>query len=129
MAGLGVRRGRLPGASAAGCAGSVQFCEPREDGQSPVPGMTGVPLAPSLGVVENALPSLSITHAYEVSAAGAGSPFSAFGSPVAGAKPFTSPAGGISLHASPVLIIRLRAAAYSRESRAASGTSTNFGSP
>src|SRR5678815_2082014 len=111
MAGLGVRRGRLPGARAAGCAGSVQFCEPREDGQSPVPGMTGVPLEPSLGVVENALPSLSITQAYEVSAAGAGSPCSALGIAAAGAYPFTSPAGGISFHASPLRISFRRAAA------------------
>src|SRR5688500_6422448 len=73
-AGLGVSRGRLPGASAAGCAGSVQDCEPREEGHSPVPGMTGVPLDPSLGVVENALPCSSIAHAYDVSASGAGSP-------------------------------------------------------
>src|SRR5262245_2301602 len=84
IAGLGVRRGRLPGASAAGCAGSVHDCEPREDGQSPVPGITGVALEPSLGVVENALPAWSITQAYEVSASGAGSPRSAFGSAVAG---------------------------------------------
>src|SRR5664279_5216698 len=73
-AGLGVRRGRLPGATAAGCAGSHHDCEPREDGHRPVPGMTGVDDEPSLGVADMALPSRSTTHTYDVSASGAGSP-------------------------------------------------------
>ena len=39
---LGVRRGRLPGATDDACAGSAQLCDPRDDGHRPVPGMTGV---------------------------------------------------------------------------------------
>src|ERR1700710_2489542 len=61
-AGLGVRRGRLPGATDAGCEGSHHDCEPRDDGHNPVPGITGVDDEPSLGVAENALPSLSMAH-------------------------------------------------------------------
>src|SRR5215210_3602954 len=99
-AGLGVRRGRFPGASAAGCAGSVHDCEPRDEGHKPVPGITGVALEPSLGVAENALPSRSITQAYDVSASGAGSPTVACGSALARGYPAMSPAGGISRHAS-----------------------------
>src|SRR5215210_4908083 len=93
-AGLGVRRGRLPGASAAGCAGSVHDCEPRDEGHNPVPGMIGVPLDPSLGVAENALPCSSIAHEYDVSASGAGSPAVGDGIGRAAAYSFTSPAGG-----------------------------------
>ena len=55
-AGLGVSRGRLPGATEAVCDGSPQDCEPREDGHNPVPGMTGVLLETSLGVAEKTLP-------------------------------------------------------------------------
>src|SRR5689334_20874449 len=73
-AGLGVRRGRLPGANAAGCVGSVHDCEPRDEGHRPVPGITGVALEPSLGVAENALPWRSTTLTYEVSGGGLGSP-------------------------------------------------------
>jgi hypothetical protein len=46
----------------AGIAGSHQFCEPREEGHRPVPGMTGMALEPSLGVDEKALPCLSTAH-------------------------------------------------------------------
>jgi hypothetical protein len=55
-AGLGVSRGRLPGATEAATAGSAQDCEPREDGHSPVPGITGVLAETSLGVAEKTLP-------------------------------------------------------------------------
>src|SRR5690348_4339437 len=79
-AGLGVRRGRLPGATDAGSFGSHQDCEPRDDGHRPVPGMIGVAEEPSLGVAENALPWRSMTETYEVSASGAGSPCAASGS-------------------------------------------------
>src|SRR5512145_1023871 len=98
MAGEGVNRGRLPGATEAGRSGSHHDCEPREDGHRPVPGITGVADEPSLGVAENALPSRSIAHTYEVSASGAGSPRAAFGSLCTLAPP-VSPAGGISGHA------------------------------
>src|SRR5918911_5041189 len=94
IAGFGVRRGRLPGASAAGCSGSVHDCDPRDEGQKPVPGMTGVALDPSLGVVENALPSRSTTHAYDVSASGAGVAEDDAGSGVPFPNSLTLPAGG-----------------------------------
>ena len=42
-AGLGVSRGRLPGATPAGWRGSGRDCEPRFDGTRPVPGTTGEP--------------------------------------------------------------------------------------
>src|SRR5215467_15733648 len=71
-AGFGVSRGRLPGATEAGSAGSAHDCEPREEGHSPVPGITGVLLETSLGVAENALPWRSTTHTYEVSSWGWG---------------------------------------------------------
>src|SRR5215469_16669858 len=58
-AGLGVRRGRLPGATPAGCFGSGRDCEPRFDGMNPVPGTIGDPYEPSLGVAENKLPQRS----------------------------------------------------------------------
>ena len=61
-AGLGVRRGRLPGATLDECAGSAQDCEPREEGQSPVPGITGVSKETSLGVAEKTLPSASMAQ-------------------------------------------------------------------
>src|SRR3984957_7203623 len=70
IAGLGVNRGRLPGARHAGCAGSVQDCMPRDDGAIPVPGITGVFKAPSLGGAENALPCRSMTHTNDVSGSG-----------------------------------------------------------
>src|SRR5581483_9571481 len=61
-AGLGVSRGRLPGATEEGSAGSAHDWEPREDGHRPVPGMTGVLLETSLGVAEKTLPCLSTAH-------------------------------------------------------------------
>src|SRR6185437_3521704 len=70
MDGLGVSRGRLPGARQAGCAGSVQDCMPREDGAMPVPGTTGPLIAPSDGVAENALPKRSTAQIYDVSGSG-----------------------------------------------------------
>src|SRR5580698_10035716 len=70
IAGLGVNRGLLPGARQAGCAGSVQDCMPRDDGAIPVPGITGVFNAPSLGVAANALPCRSMTHTNDVSGSG-----------------------------------------------------------
>ncbi|CFP60417.1 Uncharacterised protein [Bordetella pertussis] len=56
MAGLGVSRGRLPGARLAGWLASARDWDPREDGHSPVPGITIVSLDTSLGVAEKALP-------------------------------------------------------------------------
>src|SRR3984957_18844839 len=76
--GFGVNRGRLPGARHAGCAGSVQDCMPRDEGAMPVPGITGVLIAPSLGVAENALPCRSMTHTNDVSGSGSAYALSAF---------------------------------------------------
>src|SRR5688572_9047439 len=72
--GLGVRRGRLPGARHAGWSRSVHDCDPREHGTSAIPGMSGVALDSSLGVAEKTLPCRSMTQTYDVSAGGAGSP-------------------------------------------------------
>src|SRR5262245_32123789 len=66
IAGFGVNRGRLPGATPAGCAGSGRDCSPRRLGTIPVPGITGEVEAPSDGVAENALPQRSTTQTYEV---------------------------------------------------------------
>ena len=41
MAGHGVSRGRLPGATELGWPSTAQDCEPREETPSPVPGVTG----------------------------------------------------------------------------------------
>ena len=41
IAGLGVRRGRLPGATPDGWFGSAQFWLPRGEGIMPSPGTTG----------------------------------------------------------------------------------------
>ena len=60
--GLGVSRGRLPGAATEVWAGSPHDCEPRDDGQSPSPGMTGPSQDTSLGVAEKALPCESTTQ-------------------------------------------------------------------
>ena len=60
-AGLGVNRGRFPGPSADACPRTAQLCEPRADGQSPVPGITGDSNVTSDGLDENALPYLSTT--------------------------------------------------------------------
>src|SRR4051812_36508330 len=61
-AGLGVRRGRLPGATPDGCAGSAQDWLPREDGVRPRPGMVGALAGVSLGVAEKTLPQRSTTQ-------------------------------------------------------------------
>src|SRR6516165_1694893 len=67
MTGFGVSRGRLPGATADGCRGSAHDCEPREEGDRPVPGMTIESLDTSLGLMEIALPQRSITPTNDVS--------------------------------------------------------------
>src|SRR5215471_17179954 len=69
-AGLGVRRGRRPGATQEAWSGSVHDCEPREEGHRPVPGTTGVSAEVSLGVAEKTLPCRSTTQTYEVSSPG-----------------------------------------------------------
>ena len=69
MAGLGVSRGRFPGATALAWPGSSQPCEPRDETVSPVPGMIGVSVDTSLGVAENAFPSRSTTATYDVPSA------------------------------------------------------------
>ena len=61
MAGAGVRRGRLPGATSLGCPGISQPCEPRGDTTQPTPGISGESTQGSLGVEEKALPSSSTT--------------------------------------------------------------------
>src|SRR3984885_10378953 len=68
IAGLGVSRGRLPGATPAGCFGSGRLCEPRPDGVIPRPGTTGTLPDPSDGVALNALPHRSTAQQYDVSA-------------------------------------------------------------
>ena len=55
-AGLGVNRGRLPGATLEAWPGTAHDCEPRVDGTKPRPGITGPSHEESLGVAENALP-------------------------------------------------------------------------
>ena len=55
-AGFGVSRGRLPGATTFGIAGSRLACDPRSEMWSPSPGITAPLPYPSLGVAENALP-------------------------------------------------------------------------
>src|SRR5689334_9166221 len=67
IAGFGVRRGRLPGATPEGWRGSGRDWTPRVDIISPVPGTTGHAQFPSEGVAEIALPHLSIAHRYVVS--------------------------------------------------------------
>src|SRR6201999_3603583 len=68
IAGFGVSRGRLPGATPAGCFGSGRLCDPRLDGAIPSPGTTGTLPAPSEGVALNAFPQRSTTQQYDVSA-------------------------------------------------------------
>src|SRR6478736_5803055 len=68
IAGFGVNRGRLPGATPAGCFGSGRLCEPRPDGVIPRPGTTGTLPDPSDGVALNALPQRSTAQQYDVSA-------------------------------------------------------------
>src|SRR6266446_10898188 len=67
IAGHGVRRGRLPGATALAWPSTAHDCEPRVDTTRPVPGTTGACVQPSLGVAAKTLPRLSTTHRYEVS--------------------------------------------------------------
>ncbi len=50
MAGAGVRRGRLPGATSLACPGVSQPWEPRGDTTQPTPGTTGESTEGSLGV-------------------------------------------------------------------------------
>src|ERR1700694_2220999 len=108
IAGLGVRRGRLPGATDDACAGSAQLCDPRDDGHRPVPGMTGVSYDGSLGVAENALPSLSITQTYDVSCAPTAAESLVGTGALRLAKPEISPYGGISGQARSEWIIARR---------------------
>src|ERR1700733_13079658 len=65
-AGLGVRRGRLPGATPAGWRGSGRLCDPRPEGAMPSPGTTGTFRDPSDGVALKAFPQRSTTQQYEV---------------------------------------------------------------
>ena len=58
-AGFGVRRGRFPGATEEAWPGTAHDWEPREEGQKPVPGMTGDSHDTSLGVAEKQLPCRS----------------------------------------------------------------------
>src|SRR5687767_5657728 len=101
IAGLGVSRGRLPGATDDGCVGSAHDCVPRPEQTIPTPGMTGVLFEPSLGVHEKALPSLSMTHRYDVSPGPGASSDSGSGIQrlAISFNVFGSPAGGISVHA------------------------------
>src|ERR1700733_1554736 len=62
MAGFGVSRGRLPGATAAGCRGSVRLCDPRDEGTIPSPGTIGDVFELSDGVALKALPQRSTTQ-------------------------------------------------------------------
>src|SRR5262245_25424632 len=71
-AGFGVRRGRLPGATHEACPGTAHDWHPRDDGQNPSPGITGLSQDASLGVADMALPWRSTTHTYEVSPGRAG---------------------------------------------------------
>src|SRR5436190_12810148 len=101
IAGLGVRRGRFPGATDDGCVGSDHDCVPRPEQRIPTPGMIGVLFEPSLGVHDIALPCLSITHRYDVSpgpgaSSDCGSGIQRFGTSV---SVFGSPAGGMPAHA------------------------------
>src|SRR5690606_41085833 len=52
-AGLGVSRGRFPGARAAGWSASTRDWQPRPDTPKPRPGIIGVQNVGSLGVAEN----------------------------------------------------------------------------
>src|SRR5262245_12953416 len=118
MAGLGVRRGRLPGATHDGWPGTAQDCDPRAEGQNPRPGITGLSHETSLGVADMALPWRSTTQTYEVSPGSAGlasARAAADGGTLAAgtdrSNPGTSPAGGISAHARSGRARRRRSAA------------------
>src|SRR5262245_30985370 len=67
IAGLGVRRGRLPGATPDGWSGSGRDCVPRPDGTMPRPGIPGERHDPSDGVADIALPQRSTAQQYDVS--------------------------------------------------------------
>src|SRR5262245_1299075 len=118
-AGFGVRRGRLPGATDEAWPGTAQDWQPRDDGQKPRPGITGLSQLASLGVAETALPWRSTTHTYEVSPGSSGPAPATTGSPAGRAtggappplKPPTAPAGGSTGHARPSRITRRRSAA------------------
>ena len=62
IAGFGVSRGRLPGATHEGWPGTAQDCDPRDEGQKPRPGITGLSQETSLGVADRALPCRSTTQ-------------------------------------------------------------------
>src|SRR4051812_920112 len=126
-AGLGVRRGRLPGATDDGCVGSPHDCVPRPEQRIPTPGTIGVLFEPSEGVHENALPSLSITHRYDVSpgpgaSSDCGSGIQRFATSV---SVFGSPAGGICAHAFSMLMKPRRHSAYLSNIKPLIGTFTN----
>src|SRR5712692_2392271 len=124
-AGLGVKRGRLPGAAPAGWRGSGRDCEPRLDGMNPTPGTTGEPYEPSLGVAEKMLPQRSATQTYEVS--GSGNGLGGLARRRCAEAP-SSPGGGISGHALSGRISFRRSAAYSDEISVGSGTCPTAGS-
>ena len=66
--GLGVSRGRLPGAREDGWPRTAQDCAPREETASPVPGTMGVSQLVSDGVEQSAFPCRSMTATMDVSA-------------------------------------------------------------
>ena len=68
--GLGVRRGRLPGARQEGWPRTAHDCAPRDETASPVPGTTGVSQLVSEGVEQSPLPSPSMTQTMDVSGGG-----------------------------------------------------------
>ena len=68
--GLGVSRGRLPGAMQEGWPRTARDCAPREETASPHPGTTGVSQLVSDGVEQRPFPSASITQTIEVSGGG-----------------------------------------------------------
>src|SRR5579862_3335541 len=69
IVGFGVRRGRRPGAIAAGWFWSRRDCTPRHEQAKPSEGTTAVKSALSLGVAEKMLPSASAAAQYVVSRA------------------------------------------------------------
>src|SRR5580704_1841395 len=120
MAGLGVSRGRLPGAAPAGCRGSGRDCEPRVDGTKPMPGTTGAAQDPSDGVALNALPQRSTAQAYDVSA-------STFGNAAGDATSdggAASNGGGIAGNATSIRTSAARRARCASDSSRSTGTST-----
>src|SRR5262249_47014459 len=133
IAGHGVRRGRLPGATLLACPSTAQDWDPRVETTRPVPGTTGACVQPSLGVAENTLPARSTTHRYEVSSRSVPAGSIAGGRPRHGTAALLprrgAPAGGIPDWALSGWISSHRSFAYSEESSASIGTSTNSGSP